>query len=40
MGCLSLKLASESGQDEREWCRANRVAVNTYEKYRAILKIV
>ena len=26
-----------SGQDEREWCRANSVAINTYERYRRVL---
>ena len=31
-------MALASGQDEREWCRANGVALNTYEKYRELLR--
>ena len=32
-----IDMALASGQDEREWCRANGVALNTYEKYRKLL---
>ena len=32
-----IDMALDSGQDEREWCRANGVALNTYEKYRKLL---
>lgn len=33
-----IDLAVASGQDEREWCRANAAAINSYEKYRELLK--
>ena len=33
-----IDMAVMSGQDEREWCRANGVALNTYEKYRELLE--
>ena len=33
-----IDMALDSGQDEREWCRANSVALNTYEKYRKMLE--
>ena len=32
-----IDMAVASGKDEREWCRANGVALNTYEKYRKLL---
>ena len=32
-----IDMALASGQDEREWCRANGVALNTYEKYLKLL---
>ena len=33
-----IDMALDSGRDEREWCRANSVALNTYEKYRKMLE--
>ena len=33
-----IDMALDSGQDEREWCRVNGVALNTYEKYRKMLE--
>ena len=34
-----IDMAMASGQDEREWCRANGVAINTYERYRRLLAV-
>ena len=33
-----IDMALASGQDERGWCRANGVALNTYEKYKKLLE--
>ena len=33
-----IDMALASGQEEREWCRANGVALNTYEKYKKLIE--
>ena len=35
---MVIDIAVASGQDEREWCRANGVVINLYEKYRELLR--
>ena len=33
-----IDMAAVSGRDEREWCRANGVAINLFEKYRELFR--